>query len=560
MVSIQKNGIFREEGMGMERYFNTEGVCDPQLHYMVRLDDRAEEIKRLFVDRGKYFVISRGRQYGKTTTLRALVKYLQRDYIVLSTDFQEIGTAEFKDEDSFARAFAEVLVKAFHGGETEISAKEFAMKPERMEKKEELTKPFAELAKKAGNVSLRELFNRISEFCGKVSMRVALIIDEVDSAANNQVFLDFLALLRRYYIDRENQPVFYSVILAGVYDIKNLKLKLRPEDERKYNSPWNIAAEFDMDMSFTAGQIGDMLQEYEKEKETGMDIELAAEEIYRYTSGYPYLVSAVCKLMDEKIPFGKGRGNGKPTWTKEEIGEAVRLLLKKNTPLFDSMAKQLDSYGVLRQMIEEILYQGKQISYSPIETATNLGVMFGFLKEENGCVAVANLIFEMALLNLFTVKEALESEAFRYGQRDKNQFVQNGRLNMDLVLKKFVEHFTDIYNGKDEKFVEKYGRKFFLLYLKPIINGTSNYYMEAQTRDARRTDVVVDYAGEQFVVEMKIWHGNEYNERGEEQLADYLDYFHLKKGYMISFNFNKKKEIGVREVAVGDKRLVEAVL
>ena len=76
MVSIQKNGIFREEGMGMERYFNTEGVCDPQLHYMVRLDDRAEEIKRLFVDRGKYFVISRGRQYGKTTTLRALVKYL----------------------------------------------------------------------------------------------------------------------------------------------------------------------------------------------------------------------------------------------------------------------------------------------------------------------------------------------------------------------------------------------------------------------------------------------------------------------------------------------------
>ena len=72
--------------------------------------------------------------------------------------------------------------------------------------------------------------------------------------------------------------------------------------------------------------------------------------------------------------------------------------------------------------------------------------------------------------------------------------------------------------------------------------------------------MVVDYAGEQFVVEMKIWHGNEYNERGEEQLADYLDYFHLKKGYMISFNFNKKKEIGVREVAVGDKRLVEAVL
>ena len=72
--------------------------------------------------------------------------------------------------------------------------------------------------------------------------------------------------------------------------------------------------------------------------------------------------------------------------------------------------------------------------------------------------------------------------------------------------------------------------------------------------------MVVDYLGEQFIVEMKIWHGNEYNERGERQLAEYLDYFHLKKGYMISFNFNKKKEIGVKELRVAGKTLIEAVV
>lgn len=59
---------------------------------------------------------------------------------------------------------------------------------------------------------------------------------------------------------------------------------------------------------------------------------------------------------------------------------------------------------------------------------------------------------------------------------------------MRLVLEKFVVHFTDIYGKNDEKFIEAYGRKFFLLYLKPIINGVGNYYLEAQTRDARRTD------------------------------------------------------------------------
>lgn len=84
--------------------------------------------------------------------------------------------------------------------------------------------------------------------------------------------------------------------------------------------------------------------------------------------------------------------------------------------------------------------------------------------------------------------------------------------------------------------------------------------MEAQTRDARRTDVIVDYLGEQFIVELKIWHGNEYNERGEEQLIDYLEYYHKDKGYMLSFNFNKNKKIGVKEIQIGDRTIVEAVV
>ena len=92
---------------------------------------------------------------------------------------------------------------------------------------------------------------------------------------------------------------------------------------------------------------------------------------------------------------------------------------------------------------------------------------------------------------------------------------------MTLLLEKFVTHFHDVYDMSDERFIEDNGRKFFLLYLKPVINGTGNYYIEAQTRDERRTDVVVDYLGEQFIVELKkIWHGREYNERGEQQLTD----------------------------------------
>ena len=54
------------------RKFNTEGQCNPKLQYMVRLDGRMKKIREQYVEQGSYFIINRGRQYGKTTMLLAL--------------------------------------------------------------------------------------------------------------------------------------------------------------------------------------------------------------------------------------------------------------------------------------------------------------------------------------------------------------------------------------------------------------------------------------------------------------------------------------------------------
>lgn len=77
-------------------------------------------------------------------------------------------------------------------------------------------------------------------------------------------------------------------------------------------------------------------------------------------------------------------------WTRKGIEEAVKILISENIPLFDRMVKQLDNYKDLRDTIEQILYQGKQISFSPAVKSINLGLMFGFLKEENSHVVVSN--------------------------------------------------------------------------------------------------------------------------------------------------------------------------
>jgi len=139
-----------------------------------------------------------------------------------------------------------------------------------------------------------------------------------------------------------------------VYDIKNLKLKIRPEGERQYNSPWNIAADFDVDMSFSEDQIAAMLTEYEADNRTGMNITDVAKELYQYTSGYPYLVSAVCKLLDEKISRLEEFSDARSEWSRKGIAEAVKHLLNMRTPLFESMIKQLDQYADLRKSIKTI--------------------------------------------------------------------------------------------------------------------------------------------------------------------------------------------------------------
>jgi hypothetical protein len=514
----------------MERYFNITGACNPQEHYMVNLDSRLAEIKKM-VDAGKYFVINRGRQYGKTTTLKALEHYLSEQYIVVRMDFQiQMSETIFQDECSFSMAFADAFLEVL-----EFSDKETLFN----QAKKILTQI----------VNLVDLFRKLSRVCRFSEKKIVIIIDEVDHASNNQVFLDFLAQLRGYYLERNDRPTFQSVILAGVHDIRNLRQKIRPDTEHKHNSPWNIASPFDVDMSFSVDDISGMLTEYENDHHTGMDIGEISQLIYDYTSGYPVLVSTLCKYMDEN--FG---------WTRDCFVQAEKKLLMEKTPLFESLVNKLEDDEKLRKLIYTILFKGEKLPFSLYDASFNSAIMYGFLKNQNGSIAVANRVFETILCDWFLSQEYTESEMFRAAGNDKNQFIENNQLNMERILEKFIQHFNDIYGNQPDKFKEDDGRKLFLLYLRPIINGTGNYYIEAQTRDMKRTDVIVDYLGKQYIIELKIWHGDEYNTRGENQLAEYLDYYHINKGYLLSFNFNKNKESAMHTIELDGRTIVEAVV
>ncbi len=535
----------------MGKIFNITACCNPTLHYMADISSRLAQIKE-YIDRGEYFTINRARQYGKTTTLRALKDYIADEYYVISMDFQmQMSSAKFKNENTFSVAFAKAFIRIIQNLEICIT-KEMEKQVKNLEKA---------LKENIEDLELVELFQYISDICKVSDKPLVLVIDEVDSAANNQVFLDFLAQLRGYYIDRGQSPALHSVILAGVYDIKNLKGKFRPGEEHKNNSPWNIAADFKVEMGFSENDISGMLQDYEKDHATGMDISNIAKLVYEYTSGYPFLVSKICKIIDEEIAGSKNFPELKAAWTYKGFLEAEKVLIGEKNTLFESMINKLYDFPELEQIVYLTLFTGKEIAYNPLDQEISMAEMFGFIKNINGTVAITNRIFEIVFYNFFlTSARNQNTDIYKAALHDKNSFINNGYLDMELLLERFIVHFNDLYGDQTDRFNEEDGRKYFLLYLKPIINGTGNYYIESRTRNMERTDVIIDYNGEQIIIELKIWRGNSYNQRGEEQLANYLEHYHLKKGYMLSYNFNKNKQTGIKHILIGDKILVEATV
>lgn len=530
------------------RTFNTTGLCVPNKHYMVDISERLEQMKGM-VEEGTYFTIHRGRQYGKTTTLKMLEKYLKDEYVVISLDFQAISSAGFQTETSYVQALSRILIRK----NREIGIPDFVMRQLR-----------EYVNRKENTISLDELFFTFTDWCMDSDKPILLFIDEVDSATNNGIFLDFLALLRYHYLEREasdNYKTFQSVILAGVTDVKNLKRKLRPDETARVNSPWNIAVDFTSDMSLSTEGIAGMLSDYEEDHKTGMDIEGIAQEIRDYTDGYPFLVCRICQILDKELVGTERFTELSDTWTFEGIHEATRLLVSENNTLFDSLMGKVVNHPEMSDALEDLLFSGKEIAYNRYNLAISDALMYGLIVVFRNTVKIANRIFEMLLYNYYLSKNEMKnSSVYRAGSNDRELFVNDGHLDMDKVLERFVVSFDDLYGDRYDTFDEDEGRRRFLLYIRPIINGTGNYYVEARTRDNRRMDVVIDYLGERFVVELKIWRGNAYNERGEKQLLDYLDYFHLQKGYMLSYNFNRNKEVGVKTISVGGRVLVEAVV
>ena len=375
----------------MKKRFNITGACIPEEHYMVDTTNKINDIFTM-VRAGDYFVINRPRQYGKTTTLFMLNRLLKSsaEFFPINTSFEGIGKEGFDNAAVFIEAFFLLLNQEFKSsGNTDLMKfLESRPIPDRID----------------------SLGVWISELVEKTGKKIVLMIDEVDKSSNNQLFLDFLGMLRNKYLKRREpgQFTFHSVILAGVHDVKSLKTKIKKDAVPQFNSPWNIAVDFEVNLSFSATEIQSMLLDYSNEQQITMDIPYFAEQLFYLTSGYPFLVSQLCKIIHEKILPAKETRN---EWQPEDLEKALQISLNTDNTNFESLVQNLENNPDLYELVFDIMMNGAEFTFNRHTPLIHFGVLYGIFKNETGKVRIHNRVYEQIIYHYMASKLEITGKA-----------------------------------------------------------------------------------------------------------------------------------------------------
>jgi len=514
----------------MKKRFNVTGVCHPEQHYMADTSAKFARIMEM-VEQGDYFTINRPRQYGKTTMLFRLTEALKqrKEYAVFRISFEGVGDAVFESESTLAPMFFRRLAQYMQNHDKTLAGYIQAASL-RLDSMEALSHAITDLVVYSGK-------------------KVVVLIDEVDKSSNNQLFLSFLGILRDKYLERSETPTFHSVVLTGVHDVKSLKLKLRPEDEKKYNSPWNIAADFEVDMNLQPNEIKPMLEEYAQDRGVTINAAAVAERLFYYTSGYPFLVSKLCKIFDEKMLAQKTE----KTWTTHDVDVAANQLIGETNTNFDELAKNLDNNPELYQLTQSIAIEGEQFSFEPSDPIANLGILYGIFADRKG-LAIHNRIYQQLIVNKMSFR--IQREHTRLVNPYSTPYTLPGnRLDVKKVLLKFQEVMRTEYSKKERDFIERQGRLVFLAFLKPILNGHGHAFKEPQVSEEKRLDILISYYQHQYVIELKLWRGPKAHEAGLDQLADYLDRLGLDEGALLIFDHSGVKDWKQQDITHRGKRI-----
>ena len=501
------------------RFFNTAGPVRPDDHYAIPPRDRVDVDELLALIRAKqYFVLHAPRQTGKTSALIALRDLLNSgevgNFRCVNVNVEPAQVAR----DDTARGIRAILSGLAMSARLLGDDYPDGIWPD-------------VLARVGPEDALKELLAR---WCVANPVPLVLLVDEIDSLVGDTL----LSVLRQLRAGYEHRPEAFpqSVVLCGVRDIRDYRIRSSTGEVIAGGSPFNVAAKSLRMGDFTEAETRALMAQHTEE--TGQRFSQAAlEAVWTQTQGQPWLVNALCAgaCFDNKA----GRDRSRTIEVDDVYAAREELILSRRTHL-DQLAHKLEEERV-RRVVEPILSGGEVRHHArDLEYVRDLGLIAAADPPR-----IANPIYrEVVPRELgYVLQSSLDIQVAWYVDDD-------GRLDMTKLLSAFRTFFgehAEHWLGHLGAYREAAPQLILQSYLQRVVNGGGRIEREYGLGRGR-TDLLVLWpreAGqpsdlwERFVVECKVLRDSDRKslawtvEKGVEQTLGYMAQCGAEEGHLV---------------------------
>ena len=425
------------------RFFSTAGPVRPDEHYAIPPLDRMEPFDLLGLIRSKqYFILHAPRQTGKTSALIALRDHLNSgaagDFRCVNVNV-EVGQVARDDVARGVRAILSQLAqRARFLGDTY---------PE--------THWLRTLENSGPEDALRNL---LADWCEANPTPLVLLVDEIDALVGDTL----LSVLRQLRAGYELRPAGFpqSVILCGIRDIRDYRIRSSAGEVIAGGSPFNVAAESLRLGDFTEAETYALMEQHTAETKQPFE-QAAMAEVWKQTQGQPWLVNALC--AEACFKRKEGRDRTRPIREADIHAAKEALVVSRRTHL-DQLAHKLEEERV-RRVVVPILSGGEaRHEIRDLEYVRDLGLV-----DASQPPRIANPIYaEVVPRELgYVVQSGLDQRAAWYVDAA-------GRLDMAKLLRAFSTFYgehAEHWLGRLADYSEAGPQLILQAYLQRVVNG-----------------------------------------------------------------------------------------
>ena len=508
-------------------YFNTSGPCVPGQHYMLPPERRLGRVMSL-IEEGRYFTLHAGRQTGKTTSARWLVKHHNAGnrYCAVWVDIQTAREAPEPTE-----AFATILSEFRASWERDLSG----------------------LPVPATDALLVDPRTCVVSFLREVARAtprpLIVLIDEVDGLVG-ETMVSFLTQLRRGYMDRSSVPFPHSIVLIGMRQVRDYVVS---EEERRAvswlgtTSPFNITAESQTLTPFTEEDVNELLAQHTTA--TGQRFEDdAVRLVFELSQGHPWLVNA---LADEAIR--REAPERSMAVTAEHIERAKETIILERRTHIDSLIARLREPRVRRVM--EPMLVGDRTAGDAMSDDFAYVVGLGLVGLRDGRYEIANPIYREV------IPRALSFDQQAQMREETSWYVRSdGSLDIGKLLGAFQEFWRKDGHVAAEGFTYREAGPHLMLmaFLQRVVNAGGRVEREyGLGRGA--LDLLVEWGEDRHAIEVKVRRGSHTEEDVLEQVVRYLDHLGMNDGWVVTFDPRRdipwSEKLTRRDIDFADKTI-----